>query len=458
MQNNKGNTTYDLTSSINKGIVKIHSIILVVVCFLFGVINFVSGSMITGAITAAAGLAAAATIFIIQNKTSLIVMGTFLTQFQLLIIVLISVSKHELHGMFPLMLASMAMGGIYLNKRNLIAHWIVMDIAVVVGMFMGDLFYSGVGMGFLIKGIACINVGAYLILYLVSFSIKQIVNVKNAEKESEKLLEQVQSQMDESNQMMENQRHVVENIAGISSAVNASSMRMKDVAENISSSAEQQQAALEDISSEIANINREMQGSIEESEKASDAAEKSKELLNLTHSEISKMVEAMADIEHSSAQIQGVVKAIEDIAFQTNILALNASVEAARAGEAGKGFAVVANEVRNLAAKSAESVKNTSELINTSLEAVKRGRDIADNVAEKTDAVIETSDLSAEHARLINELTKRQAEAISNVRSNIENISSMVELNANTSVESTKIAGDVALDVQRMDEIVRNYR
>ena len=257
---------------------------------------------------------------------------------------------------------------------------------------------------------------------------------------------------------MENQRHVVENIAGISSAVNASSMRMKDVAENISSSAEQQQAALEDISSEIANINREMQGSIEESEKASDAAEKSKELLNLTHSEISKMVEAMADIEHSSAQIQGVVKAIEDIAFQTNILALNASVEAARAGEAGKGFAVVANEVRNLAAKSAESVKNTSELINTSLEAVKRGRDIADNVAEKTDAVIETSDLSAEHARLINELTKRQAEAISNVRSNIENISSMVELNANTSVESTKIAGDVALDVQRMDEIVRNYR
>ncbi|MBQ3566099.1 MAG: hypothetical protein IJA12_02855 [Oscillospiraceae bacterium] len=132
-----------------------------------------SGSMITGAITAAAGLAAAATIFIIQNKTSLIVMGTFLTQFQLLIIVLISVSKHELHGMFPLMLASMAMGGIYLNKRNLIAHWIVMDIAVVVGMFMGDLFYSGVGMGFLIKGIACINVGAYLILYLVSFSINR---------------------------------------------------------------------------------------------------------------------------------------------------------------------------------------------------------------------------------------------------------------------------------------------
>ncbi len=360
--------------------------------------------------------------------------------------------------MFPLLIASMALGGIYLNKRNLIIHWVIMDIAVVAGLFMGNMLYSGVGMGLLIKGIACVNVGAYLVFYLVSVSIKQILMVKDAEKESEKLVEQVQAQMNESGQMMENQRHVVENIAEISSAVSTSVARMKDVAENISSAAEQQQAALEDIANEISNVSRETEGSIAESEKATQAAKQSKDLLADTHTEIQNMVSAMAEIEHSSSQIQGVVKAIEDIAFQTNILALNASVEAARAGAAGKGFAVVADEVRNLAGKSAESVKNTSALINASLDAVKRGRDIADKVSEKTDAVIETADRSAEHARQINELTKRQAEAVENVRANIQNISGMVEMNAQTSVESTRIAADVAQDVQKMDVIVRNYK
>lgn len=456
MKNN--NQKLEATTTINKNFIKIHSFLLIGVCSLFGILNLVSGSVLTALVTIGAGCLTSTVVLCIRNKIKFATAGILLTQAQLFIIIIISSSNHEFHGMFPLLVASMAFAGIYLNKQNMIIHWVIMDIAAVAGMFMRDMFYSGAETGFLIKGIAAVNVGAYLVYYLISVTVKQIINVQNAEKESEKLVEQVQSQMDESNQMMQNQQQVVEKIAEVSLAVNSSVMRMKDVAENISSSAEQQQSALEDITNEINLVSQETADSINESEKASNAAQQSKELLNLTHAEIRKMGDAMAEIEHSSSQIQGVVKAIEDIAFQTNILALNASVEAARAGEAGKGFAVVANEVRNLAAKSAESVKNTSNLINASLEAVKRGRDVADKVSEKTDAVIETSNQSAEHARLINELTQRQANAIENVRTNIENISRMVELNAETSVESTRIAGDVAQDVQKMDAIVRNYR
>lgn len=446
------------TNLISRKILIIHAWTILGVCVLMGSISLISGQYISGAVTIAAGILTGIVFILLRNRVGIISLGTFLTQVQLLTIVIIAISKGGLYHMFPLMLASMAMGGVYLNKRNLIIHWIIMDISCIVGIFFSDIFYSGIEIGFLIKGIVCTNIGAYLITYLLSISIKYIATATNAEAESARLLDQVQVQMKESSELVEAQRQVVEQIANISSTVNSSSGRMKEVASVINSSAEDQQIAINEITNEIANITTETENTLLASEQATEAALHSKELLNVSNEEMQNMLSAMAEIETTSTKIQGIVKTIEDIAFQTNILALNASVEAARAGSMGQGFSVVAEEVRSLANKSAQAVNGTSELIESSMEAVQRGRAMANRVAEQMDQVMMTANKSAEQAKLINDLTKNQALSINNVKNHMDDISNVITLNSQTAVESTQIAAAVAEDAEKMDTIVRNYR
>ena len=130
---------------------------------------------------------------------------------------------------------------------------------------------------------------------------------------------------------------------------------------------------------------------------------------------MSALSNAMDDISLHAQEITTIAKAIDDIAFQTNILALNAAVEAARAGEAGKGFAVVAEEVRSLAAKSASAAKETAELIEDSINKVTLGSNIADNTAKALGAITSIVQESEVIINGIAESSNYQATAVSQI-------------------------------------------
>ncbi len=451
-------TKSKLSQLVTEKMVFIHALAVILVCGIFGIINLISKNFAVGIIIIAAGAASFLTALLMKNKTTPTARGILLSQVQLVIIIVMSVVKNELHTMFPLLLASMTIAAIYYNIKSLVIHWAVMDAVSIAGFVFRDYFYGGGDIVSIVKGIAGINIGAVLLIYLVKCNLKNIKETQAANDETEQLLVKVQAQIEESDRLMEQRSEVVAKIAEISSSVNSSSGKMRDISTQLTASSSEQQAAIEGISEEIRKIIRQTEESLNESTEAEKAARSCAKLLEESNAAMNNMSDAMDEIKRSSEQIKTIVAAIEDISFQTNILALNASIEAARAGEAGKGFAVVADEVGNLARKSSESVENTTSLIESSINSVERGAAIAEDVLKRMNSVITSAEQSAHHSVLISDLSRRQAESTAAVEQSIRMISEVVAQNVATSDESSRIAEMVSDEATKMDEIVSSFR
>lgn len=248
------------------------------------------------------------------------------------------------------------------------------------------------------------------------------------------------------------------NICKAERQVSHDAEQLSSNAQSLAQGATEQAGSIKELYDNLEDLSNTAEHNVEQSASAQENARLTGEQIDISSQQMKSLVAAMGDIRDSSQEIHKVVETIENIAFQINILSLNAAVEATRAGEAGKGFAVVAEEVRNLAAKSDEAAKATKTLIENSVQATRRGGDIVEEVSaslEKTrELVVQSNDAIASIAEAVH----NEAESISQVTVGIGQISTVVEMNSASSEEAAAVSAELFEQVNILDEQTRQFQ
>lgn len=265
--------------------------------------------------------------------------------------------------------------------------------------------------------------------------------------------------------IVESLHKIVSQLTGTLLQINQSAEQVADGSGQVSAGAQalsqgttEQAASVEELAATINGISEQVMQNAQNALQANERAEHVMGEVSQSNQRMQEMLSAISEISDSSNEIQKIVKTIEDIAFQTNILALNAAVEAARAGAAGKGFAVVADEVRNLSMKSSEASKNTTILIENTLEAIANGTKIANETAQSLQAVVTgVQDVTGAMEQISN-ASDEQSQSISQVTLGIDQISSVVQTNSATAEESAAASEELSSQSQLLKGLVGRFR
>ncbi len=259
-------------------------------------------------------------------------------------------------------------------------------------------------------------------------------------------------------QMVYNLREVISNVRRTAGRVEESSGYISDSSRVLAEGANEQAASLEEISSSMTQLASQTKSNAENASRSGSLAHEARQAAEQGKREMKNMISAMREISAASRSVAKIIKVIDEIAFQTNLLSLNAAIEAARAGRYGKGFAVVAGEVRNLAGKSAQAAKETEELIESALEKVEKGNDIASQTARALDRILESA---VQTADLINEIaaaSEEQTRGIEQISQGLHQVDQVTQNNAANAQETASSVMQMAVQAEELRRMISRFQ
>jgi len=236
--------------------------------------------------------------------------------------------------------------------------------------------------------------------------------------------------------------------------VNDAAAQVSTASQQLAEGNSEQASSLEETSSALEQMAAMTRTNAENSKQANDLSGQAKNAAQTGDQTMGQLNEAMTAINESSGQISKIIKVIEEIAFQTNLLALNAAVEAARAGEHGKGFAVVADEVRNLAQRAAQAARETTGLIEDSVNKAKEGTDVAGEVGKSLGAIVDDVSKVSDLINGISKASEEQAQGVDQVNTAVSQMDKVTQQNAAGAEESASAAEQLAAQATSVKGVV----